>query len=299
MAALGAQPALLSTAGAAAHRGRTALTIYVTGLPSHARGKVKLSEPRRKSRRITKTTKLKNPVPGTYTVRAQPVVVRARTYEPKISVCSAPRRCSAPSHGRIGVKAHHSVTVRIAYAVSKAKAKAKGKGKPKPGGSPQSPAAPVASPQPSPEGTLAPGKMETGGWSASINVPAGGPQAQVDGVISYPIRLSEVPTTVYLSERQVEAPGTVAGCEGSANRPIAQEGYLCVYQGATANNGSIESEWKNAKFFALEDFAGNIRGGKLGELVVFRTTTFTEPPTTLPAAAALTAAGSWAVTAKQ
>jgi hypothetical protein len=72
-----------------------------------------------------------------------------------------------------------------------------------------------------------------------------------------------------------------------------------VYEGAIANIGARESEWKNAQFVALENFAAEIGyGGELGEFVVFRTTPFQFPPTTLPAAASLTAAGSWAVTAK-
>jgi hypothetical protein len=124
----------------------------------------------------------------------------------------------------------------------------------------------------------------------------------VDAVVSFPIPLNEIMNhahTVYLTERQVQEPGSVPGCNGSANAPIAEPGYLCVYQGATATLGSLASEWKDAGFFALEDFAGNIRGGKLGALIVFRTTTFTEVPSTIPAAAALTAAGSWAVTEKR
>jgi len=115
-------------------------------------------------------------------------------------------------------------------------------------------------------------------------------------VITFPTALSAIPRTEYLDEKQVAEPGSVPGCSGNANNPVAEAGVLCVYMGATATPGGLESEWQNAKFFALEDFSGNVKGGKLGEFVVFRTTVFTEPPSTIPAAAALTAGGSWAVT---
>jgi hypothetical protein len=84
-----------------------------------------------------------------------------------------------------------------------------------------------------------------------------------------------------------------------------------VYQGATATAGSLESEWSNAGFFALEDPAGNVTinqtgkpSGTISELVVFRTTAFKEEGCTktavctVAAPATLTAAGSWSVTAK-
>jgi hypothetical protein len=157
-------------------------------------------------------------------------------------------------------------------------------------------------------GKLASGKSETGTWSANLQVAAGAPQAQADGAISFPITLPAkilAANVKYLNEKQVGEPGSIPGCIGSGQEPIAEPGFLCVYQGATATVGSLESEWKEAKFFGLEDPVGNLNmnaagkpSGLIGELVVFRTNTFTEAPSTIPAAASLTAAGSWAVTAK-
>ena len=114
-------------------------------------------------------------------------------------------------------------------------------------------------------GKLVSKKSEEGGWSASINVTTGGLQQQADGAISYPIPLPERPKVVYLNEVQVLEPGTVVGCNGSANEPVAEPGYLCVYQGATASIGSLKPEWKNAKWFSLQDLAGNNDVEKEGE----------------------------------
>ncbi len=269
-------------------RGTATVTVAIKGLPRNVRGNVKLTGPGKKSRRITTTTKLTGISPGAYTVSAQPIIWHASTYRPTLALCSASGRCSSLSHRRITVKAHQRVTIAVTYAAAAPPNSAN----PSPVGSTQGP----------PERTLAPGASESGGWSASIQVPAGGPQAQADGVVSFPIALNEIPDknhAKYLNEKEVAEPGSVPGCNGSANAPLAEPGYLCVYLGATAIQGSLESEWKNAGFYALEDFAGNIKGGKLGELVVFRTTTFSEVPTTIPAAASLTAAGSWSVTERR
>jgi hypothetical protein len=121
----------------------------------------------------------------------------------------------------------------------------------------------------------------------------------------------------YLNEKQVLEPGTIPGCVGNAQEPVAEEGHLCVYQGATATPGSLETEWTNAKFFALEDPAGNKCGSpscstpgvagsleeEIGALVVFRTNEFREAvppnPITLAKEASLNAAGSYAVKEKR
>ena len=295
-AAVGVQLALTATAGAArasqaAQNGTATLTVEVNGLPRKVHGNVKLTGPGKSSRRITTTTTLKNVASGSYTVTAQTVVSGAKTYHPTVTLCSASGRCSSPSRGHVVVKSHQRVTVRVTYAVAK----------PKSVGTAPTPASPGGSPQPSPGGTLAGGKSETGGWSATISVPAGGPQTQAAGVVSYPIELAERPIVVYRGEREAESP--VFPCEGNVNNPLAQPGYLCVYR--SGNFGSLETQDKNAKFFGFQDFNGNNyakgsqEGGLLGELVVFRTAEFNaEHPTTLVKEAALTAAGSWAVTAK-
>ncbi len=119
--------------------------------------------------------------------------------------------------------------------------------------------------------------------------------------------------TVYLDEKKVESGGIEKVCEGSGNVPLAENGFLCVYQSAIAEKGSQATEWKEAGFFAIEDAQGNLScevantvcaptgKDRAGALVVFRTTTFeggVGAPKTLPAAASLTAAGAWAVRAK-
>jgi len=174
--------------------------------------------------------------------------------------------------------------------------------------------------------TLGIGQQERGGWSATINVSAGGPQSQASGVVSFPIPLSvkqgvsNIPPAKtglhvrYMNEKEVEEPETHPGCTGNVQEPNAEPGWLCVYQGATAENGSLATEWKEAGFYAVQNLAGEgclLAGAnqplacrsdmnfQIGALVTFRTNTFNEPPTAIPAAAALTAQGSWAVTAKE
>jgi hypothetical protein len=163
---------------------------------------------------------------------------------------------------------------------------------------------------------LTKGQQVQGTWSASISVSTGGPQTQASGAISFPIPLDEASKEAmnvrYLNETEVLEPGVFPECIGNAQEPFATEGWICVYQGATATAGSLKTEWKNAQFFGIENAAGETclpaagltsgvltctgtKNLQIGGLVVFRTTTFKEPPTTVPAAAALTAAGSWAV----
>ncbi len=153
-------------------------------------------------------------------------------------------------------------------------------------------------------GVLEKGKSLVGAWSASIPfIPSGGPQAQVDGAFSFAIPLNEKTEKAnvkFLTEKQVSEPGSVVGCAGSANAPVAEPGFLCVYMGATAVVGCQEAEWKNVKFFQLQDPSGSAQeGGKIGGLVVFRTGQFEEapePPVKVTADVQLCAAGSWAVT---
>ena len=141
-------------------------------------------------------------------------------------------------------------------------------------------------------------------------MPKGGHQEQVQAAISYPIPTgTKEYKVVYLNETQVLEPGTVEGCNGSNQEPSAEPGYLCVYQGDTAQLGTLKSEWTGAKWIELTDPSGNqdaseegvagTEGGEIGEMVVYRTNTFTETPNkSLPAEASLNAAGAWALTAK-
>jgi hypothetical protein len=165
---------------------------------------------------------------------------------------------------------------------------------------------------------LTKGQQEQGTWSASIAIPMGGPQVEASGAISFPFPLDEASRELmkvrYMDETEVLSPTEHEECVGSSVEPVATEGWLCVYQGATATEGSLKTEWKEAGFYAVLDpqadtckpEAGkesgvlNCTGAKnfqIGALVAFRTKTFKEPPTVLPAAAVLSAGGSWAVRA--
>lgn len=271
------------------------LSVEVNGLPRHVRASVKLTGPGKRSRRLTATTELKGNASGTYAVSAQPVVWKASTYRPTITLCSAASRCSSPSHGLITVKAHQHVTVRVTYVQKPV--------------TPQGSASPVGSAQPSPEGkgTLESKRSESGTWSATISEPAGAPQTQAEGSVSLPIPLSagEKLKVVYRNEAQALEPK--APCLGSPNDPVAAPGYLCVYR--AGGFGSRESEDKNAKFFDFQDALGDSiasgtetegAAGRIGILIVFRTNEFNAEgnPVVLAKEARLTASGSWSVTAK-
>jgi hypothetical protein len=160
---------------------------------------------------------------------------------------------------------------------------------------------------------LSPKQQVVGTWSTSINVAAGGFQQQAQAAISFPCQTNEEVKVVYLNEKQVES-GLAPSCEGTANKPIAGEGFLCIYQGATANFGSKATEWVNAKWYSVQDAAGNQiqtvenspvsapLASKFGALVVYRTDGFvepSEPPATLATAAVLDADGTWAVREKK
>jgi hypothetical protein len=152
---------------------------------------------------------------------------------------------------------------------------------------------------------------ETGLWSASISEPAGAPQAESDGVISYNIPLCVESTQpgqkltnvemVHLTEAESEIPPTYVGrgCNGSQSEAEAQPGHLCVF---TANGvGATEPLWKNAKFVKMYEPDGveNLNSGTQGARVIFHTTGFNAIATgTVPAGGAyLVAGGAWAVTA--
>jgi hypothetical protein len=293
---------LSSARASAGQHGTATMTVEVGGLPRHVRGNVKLTGPGKKSRRITTTTKVTGIAPGTYTVTAQPIVSGASTYHPAISLCSASGRCSSPSHGRITLQGGQRAIVRVTYAVRKPVTSPGAPGSP---GSPGFPS-PGGTPQSSPEGRLSSKKSESGGWSATISVPSGGPQTQADGVVSFPIPLARGEKVKFTYRNEREALEPRAPCVGSVNEPVAEPGNLCVYRGG-AGFGSKENEDRNAKFVQFEDFFGETitetgegNSGDLGVLIIFRTNEFAAEGghLTLAKEAHLTAAGSWAVTAK-
>ncbi|HME03904.1 MAG TPA: hypothetical protein VKG38_12860, partial [Solirubrobacteraceae bacterium] len=134
---------------------------------------------------------------------------------------------------------------------------------------------------------------------------AGSHQQQVEATIHYAVPLceGEAIKPVYRTETETESPKLP--CKGEPDTPVAEPGYLCVYTGGS--QGSLESEWKNAKFFGILDLTGLENGTKTGSLggnndgalVVFRTTEFNAavPITSLKESANLNAIGSWTVRA--
>jgi hypothetical protein len=162
-------------------------------------------------------------------------------------------------------------------------------------------------------GTLASKAQESGGWTATISVPKGGRQAQVQGVISFPIPLKKEENVKLNYRTEAESLGAIAPCDGSVNEPTVEPGNLCTYRGGAGlgsketGSGPIDT---NAKFKRFEDFFGEVieetgfaapASGVLGVDMVFRTNEFKEEGTvitSLAKEASLNAKGSWAVTAK-
>src|SRR5262249_16941351 len=158
---------------------------------------------------------------------------------------------------------------------------------------------------------------ETGGWSAHISVPSGGPQAESDGVVSFDPKYPLEPSTLKLTYRnEAEAEAPTLPCVGSVNEPTAERGNLCVYRGLQKGK---EAEDQNitepgaevlpygpfatphGEFIgASQKFECNTKGGgncQTAVMVVFRTAQFAEPAVKVTADSYLDARGSWAVTA--
>jgi hypothetical protein len=155
---------------------------------------------------------------------------------------------------------------------------------------------------------------ETGGWSASISVPNGGPQQQANGIVSFSPKYPLEPSTLTLNYRnEAEAGSPTPPCLGSINEPQAEKGNLCVYRGATKGK---ETEDKNitepnaevtpfgpfttphGEFIPPKGTCVAATGNcQTAVMVVFRTAQFAEPGVTVTAASYLNAFGSWAVTA--
>jgi hypothetical protein len=148
------------------------------------------------------------------------------------------------------------------------------------------------------EGCLRSHAMETGTWWANIDAPAGSPQVETAGVVSYPIALCETEEIklVYCNEPCSEVIGLMVGCLGGPGEPIAEPGYLCVFTGEF--KGTIEKQWKNAKFLEITSAVG-INNQSYGQEVIFRTSEFGESaPVKLKNEAYLGTGGGWAATAK-
>ncbi len=164
---------------------------------------------------------------------------------------------------------------------------------------------------------LAANEQMQGDWATSMYVPAGGTQQQVDAAISFPCEMGEEPKAEYLTEKKVVEGGVAKQCEGTGIKPEAEKGFLCVYDSSGISNiGTREVEWTEAEFVGLADPigdlccstpntpAGLLNAKAIGAFVVYRTKGFGEdgsgnPLTTpLPAAAKLSAAGSWAAREK-
>jgi hypothetical protein len=83
----------------------------------------------------------------------------------------------------------------------------------------------------------APGLTQIGDWEAEAVATAGG-QNFAAGAATFPIPLPIVPTANYVTS-------PTAACPGSAARPLAAPGNLCVYQ-AGAENVSFVTIFKDA-----------------------------------------------------
>jgi hypothetical protein len=162
---------------------------------------------------------------------------------------------------------------------------------------------------------LKPKVAETGTWTAAIAVPAGGPQEQANGVVSFNPKYPLEPSTLKLKYRnEAEALAPQPPCIGSVNEPQAEKGNLCVYRGQTRAKETADKEIIEPKdepipagAFAAPfgEFIAN--GGECnketgqcqtGVVVVFRTKGFLETGGgTVSGFAYLNAWGSWAVTA--
>jgi hypothetical protein len=145
-----------------------------------------------------------------------------------------------------------------------------------------------------------------------VNAPTGAFQQQAVAPISFPVRLKkgDLVKGTYLTAAQVEKPGSVPACGGSALEPTATAGNLCVYRGQGLKGG-LETQDKGAAFFELTDTVGeNVatsgKVGPLGALAVFRSTAnspsfkeeIAEEPGIITEGAYLSAGGSWAVQEK-
>ncbi len=162
-------------------------------------------------------------------------------------------------------------------------------------------------------GGLASGKQESGMWAAWIHVPAGGEQAEAEGVASFPIPLKFHEKVALNYRNEVEALEAKAPCLGTVEEPIIQPtGNFCAYRAGKgvgskekgSGVGNVDKNVTSTPFFqsaAAEKITETGEGGAgdIGVYIVFRTKEFSPTePVTLAEEANMNAKGSWAVAAK-
>ncbi len=93
---------------------------------------------------------------------------------------------------------------------------------------PAGPTGPTGSPWPV-DGTLPSGATETGSWLAITNA-----AHEVTFAISFPIPLAKAltgPHAIFVSAKAVAESKIPSGCSGTAEKPAAASGNLCVFEG--------------------------------------------------------------------
>ena len=158
-----------------------------------------------------------------------------------------------------------------------------------------------------PAGFLASKKQEAGLWTAAIDVSAGGPQQESDGLASFGIPYPEETTLKLTYRNEPESLMPKAPCLGSVNEPTAEPGNVCFYRGSGVPKEPTDVKAKFTGFVTAfgerkasgetlsKEGSGTARNG-IG--ISFRTEEFIDAaPITVKEAAHLTARGSWAVTA--
>lgn len=143
---------------------------------------------------------------------------------------------------------------------------------------------------------LSSGDTETGAWSASLNVAAGGPASgireETSGAISFVIPLAVAPEHINYISAEGTTPAACGGEEGTAETPKAEPGNLCIFQ------GNYEGTWENIETPTTPEIQGTgFRGeevGLTGAIVKFESKEIAP----LAKHAAMSAWGGWAVTEK-
>ena len=193
------------------------------------------------------------------------------------------------------------------------------------GGSSASPAAanPTAaanagsSPAVTSNGVLAPGRSETGSWSATSTVPTEMEPQFTAGVITFPIHLAHPlrePWVTYVSEAETQKPGSSRSAEvkaacgeaGTLAAPTANPGHLCVYSASEDfrdrdSSGGIPLRaghpFVDAEFEGIVNHWDSPGADKTGARVAFGVPDIRTPEEEAKQAYPhITAHGTWAVT---
>jgi hypothetical protein len=85
------------------------------------------------------------------------------------------------------------------------------------------------------------GATETGTWQFQEYNGGPGEVFSYPVNISFPLRLSSAPNTIFVSPAQSGTAGAVSGCPGTAAQPKAAAGNLCIYESELFN---VEEEEK-------------------------------------------------------